>query len=174
LLSSVFPNAKEITESFGAYNAVRKHIAKRDSAFALDNPKVELLAIGDGSTPRTAITFAFRTNWLCWSIDPNLREEWLNSHKNYRRLYISRSTAKDWFDTHRLSCPTVIVCVHSHANMSEFKFRFFNNEPQPIWIVSIPCCVPQDIDGAAPIIEYDDWGIQSEQRHVKIWRVMEV
>ena len=55
LLLRLFPNAKEVTESFGAYEAVAKHL--RD--FPRKDPNIRLVVVGDGHTPRTAATFAF-------------------------------------------------------------------------------------------------------------------
>ena len=70
LKSNLFPNAKEITESMGVYNAVRRNLQKE---YSLASPDICCLVIGDGHVPRTASLFAMRTRWTVFSIDPKLR-----------------------------------------------------------------------------------------------------
>ena len=52
-----FPNGKEITESAAAYHYVRWHLPR----FALRDPDIAMVSVGDGHTPRTAAMFAFRS-----------------------------------------------------------------------------------------------------------------
>jgi len=56
----LFPDAKELTESFSAYNAIRTHLADE---FKPADGRVTLIAVGDGHTPRTAALCAFLTQW---------------------------------------------------------------------------------------------------------------
>ena len=87
LLLRLFPNAKEVTESFGAYEAVAKHL--RD--FPRKDPNIRLVVVGDGHTPRTAATFAFRSAWECYSVDPVLN----NKKWDVERLMCFRSRIQD-------------------------------------------------------------------------------
>ena len=57
----LFPNAKEITESYSAFNAVKTKLKQ----YELGDPGVTVVSVGDGRTPRTAALFAFRTKWQC-------------------------------------------------------------------------------------------------------------
>jgi hypothetical protein len=71
----VFPDAKELTESFAANNAARTYLCSPGRvAEALDakDPGVACLVVGDGNTPRTAALFAFLTKWHCIAVDPQM------------------------------------------------------------------------------------------------------
>lgn len=150
LALGVFPNSKEITESFAAFEASKR--------FGLNwgDPSIRVCVIGDGSTPRTGATFAFRTRWEVVSIDPKARsKQW-----NIARLTVMQNRFeaipfhKNEFDLY--------VLVHSHSKLEDIAKG--NN------VISIPCCVKHDeYDGRPADIEYDDWAIWSPERTVKIW-----
>ena len=78
----LFPDAKELTESFAANNAARSFLWSKNAAGrARVDPAdaaVTCVAIGDGNTPRTAALFAFLTRWQCVAVDPEMVEwrEW--------------------------------------------------------------------------------------------------
>jgi hypothetical protein len=74
----VFPDAKEISESMGALDAVR-----RNCSFIFNEDDL-VICVGDGSTPRTATLFALMTNMQIVSIDPALRD--LDKYK-YIKIY---------------------------------------------------------------------------------------
>ena len=63
----------------------------------------------------------------------------------------------------------LIVAVHSHASLQKvvenIKYQTFST----IDIISIPCCVSDDL-GRQPDISYLDWGIHSEKRRVNIYK----
>lgn len=153
----LFPNAKEITESFACYRAARNFVP-----FELSDPDVTVVVVGDGSTPRTAATFAFRSNWKCVSIDPELRapENWQRSIK---RLTCH---AKKIEAMGRVKYPkVVIVAPHSHAPLEVALDRFQGKRRH---VVAMPCCVRQELN-RLPDTKYDDWGIHSPQRAVMVW-----
>ena len=77
----LFPDAKELTESFAANNAARSFLYPRGAVGGRVDPAdaaVTCVAIGDGNTPRTAALFAFLTRWHCVAVDPEMVEwrEW--------------------------------------------------------------------------------------------------
>jgi hypothetical protein len=74
----VFPDAKEISESMGALDAVR-----RNCNFIFNEDDL-VICVRDGSTPRTATLFALMTNMQIVSIDPALRD--LDKYK-YIKIY---------------------------------------------------------------------------------------
>lgn len=76
----VFPDAKELTESFAANNAIRNHLA---SEYDPRDERVTVIAVGDGNTPRTAALCAFLTKWQCVAVDPEMVpwEEWRATKK---------------------------------------------------------------------------------------------
>jgi hypothetical protein len=158
LALNLFPNAKEITESFGAFNAIRR--MKKDK-WKFSDPTIQCYCVGDGHVPRTAATFAFRTAWKCYSVDPKL-----NSTKwdTIDRLFAFKCQV-ELLDTVTWD-KVVIVCVHSHARLDTCIKSIHAKE---YLVVAIPCCVPQEIKGIEPVVVYKDWGILSEKRTVKIW-----
>jgi hypothetical protein len=88
----LFPSAKELTESFSCFAAVRAHLSNE---FRPDDPSVLLVCVGDGLTPRTAGLFCFRTKWKCISVDPLMRGP-LGFHSDETRWseHIERLTAR--------------------------------------------------------------------------------
>jgi hypothetical protein len=166
LRMNVFPNAKEWTESFGAYAAVREHLWKH--GFDPADSTVRLIAVGDGNSPRTGATFAMRTAWQCTSVDPRLRKiSW-----PIKRLGCRRSLIQDYPllpDAH----PLLFVCVHSHATLEQTLQAVHAQHTGQVAVVAIPCCVPQDEmppGGRAADIAYPDPGIWSPERIVRIWK----
>lgn len=166
----LFPNAKEITESIGCYNAVLHYIVEKESELnvpiKLNDPTINLVSVGDGSTPRTAALFAMRTEWNCISVDPQLKPTASNP-KDYSMIHgltLLRCHIEDCTDLHFTS-PCIIVCVHSHAPLD----AILNKISAPILhLVTIPCCIPHNLYNR-PYIGYRDRGIRSEKNEVKIW-----
>lgn len=159
----LFPNAKEITESFAAYRAAMK------LGLPLSDPRLEVVVVGDGSTPRTAATFAFRSKWICTSVDPALGKWPKDWEGKVQRLKVAASKIEDWQPARPLG-PTLVVAVHSHANLQVALDRVSLLAESITGVIAIPCCVPQTLDGQDPDWEYADWGIWSPQRTVRIWR----
>lgn len=151
---------KEISEAFGLYQAVRKHLRKR---YPFHDPNIRVVCVGDGNTPRAAVTFAFRTHWTAHSVDPRLRE---THHRGRRPLRLE--THKQRIETCRFGWdnPTIIVACHSHAPLQSAVDSCPN--ASTLAIVAIPCCVEQVLD-KPPDIVYDDSAIMSGKRTVMVW-----
>lgn len=168
LSHKLFPNAKEITESFGAYNALRMNQAD----FPLNDKKINCIVVGDGHKPRTGALIAFRTAWTVTSIDPLIYNKTMqcgeiNSVEGIDRLTVMKLRIEDVPNQlMEFSGKVIIVCVHSHAKLSECCKKFPDREK---YIVNIPCCYPSDLN-IKPDIEYTDWGIHSEKRQVEIYK----
>lgn len=174
----LFPNSKEITESFAAYNAVRKHLW---SCFSPDDNAVTLVVVGDGRTPRTAATFAFRTKWYCISVDPALNRDKIQIWESkIQRLHCFANTIQDFSNAKITSEKMVVVAVHAHVRIEEILNAV---DCTLLGLVSNECCVPQKIDPRHLLsphslrqslllqlsVEYDDWGIWSPKRTIKVW-----
>lgn len=173
----VFPDFKEVTESFAAYNAARKYVFNkhkdtRSPSFDSSDPEVLCLVIGDGNTPRTAATFAFRSRWQCWACDPRLKEKWrtCGPYKQTIDRYSGWVTPGEDTIVSGYS-KILIVHVHSHDDIDKTTLNVYNQNPEAeIITISIPCCVPQDtLGGRLPDIAYEDWGVWSPERTVKLW-----
>lgn len=152
----LFPNVKEVTESFGAFEAVVK------LGLDFNDPSINIVCVADGSTPRTAATFAFRTKWTCYSIDPQLSNRPWN--QMISRLTAMKTKVEDWhFDT---SDKVVLVAVHSHVALSAAIKSIVT--PQ-LAVVAIPCCLPQYVPGVPHSAEYNDKHMWSPKNLVKTW-----
>ena len=152
----MFPNAKEITESMAAYEALFHKVP----VFDMGDRDVTLAVVGDGHTPRTAALFAFRSRWDCHSIDPVLRK----TYPSVARLTCHKSLIQD-FPEMEVS-KLVLVAVHSHAPLGVAYQKF---KARDRITVAIPCCVKQEI-GRVPDFEYRDEHIWSPHNLVKVWR----
>lgn len=162
--SEVFPNSKEITESFAAFNAVRKYGPKY--GFDLFDPNILLISVGDGNTPRTAATFAFRSKWVCLSVDPRMKPHyWGYDGQPIKKMYAIKAGIEDvprpiGYDK------VVIVCVHSHASL-EASVKACNAREK--LVIAMPCCVDLSLPYASPNEEYNDPGILSPEDLVKVY-----
>lgn len=152
----LFPNPKEFTESAGAYRAVEKCLELHPKGL------VQVVAVADGNSPRTAAVFALRTAWECHSVDPMLLDR--GAWHRIRRLTLHRCRIQDvalpWADV------SVVVCVHSHVSLPASLDKIRANH---IHVVAIPCCVPLELN-RPPDVEYLDLGIWSPHCRVKVWR----
>ena len=153
----VFPNGKEISESFAAYDAARYRLQQ----FRLSDPRVTVVCVGDGRSPRTGATFALRSAWNVYSVDPMLKggtRRW----EAIRRLTIVPERIEAFsIEAERV----ILVAVHSHANLANSVAAIRARE---IAVIAIPCCVRMHLKHE-PDLQYEDKGIISPCRTVKIW-----
>lgn len=160
---ALFPNAKEITETFACYKAVRS----LEGWVRVDNPEIVLVSVGDGGTPRTAATFAYRSRWRCYSVDPALGKK--TRWGTIDRLTCVPRPIEDWdAEGQKGVFGVVVVAVHSHASL-EAAVKLAMTMSTRVAVVALPCCVKQEL-WKDPDEIYDDWGIWSPERTVKIWR----
>lgn len=164
LSSGIFKSrtAKEITESMCAYSAVRDWL---DPVFS--DRSCTLVSVGDGSTPRTASMFAFRSGWRCISVDPALKRlEW-----SVDRLTCHPCKVADMpWDEEALTGDVYIVCVHSHAPMADVLERITVPTGIQRHIVTMPCCFDLNLADRTPDKEYEDPACWSEKRTVQVWK----
>jgi hypothetical protein len=154
--SRVFPNAKEVTESYAARAAALRFRA----AFPPSDPDVLLIAVADGSTPRTAATFALHTAWQCHSVDPRLRV-------SRRWSAIPRLTVHPRpIETCRFSASrAVVVALHSHVSLA---LSVGSVVADSLLVIAMPCCVPVDLDRPADLSVVDPH-VLSARRTIHVW-----
>ena len=162
LLMKLFPNVKEITESFATYRAFLYHF---DRSLPLHDKDTILISVGDGRTPRTAATFAYRSRFECHSVDPLLKD--IPKWKSIDRLHFHPIRIEE-FNLDLKGKKVVLVAVHSHANLNFAWNTIVSNGGDIKAVIALPCCVPQDLD-MTPKFVYSDWGIWSPEREFKIW-----
>ncbi len=158
LRMKMFPNAKEITETLGAYTACG-HLPE---VFNRINTEVQCVVVGDGHRPRTGATIAHLTRWNITSVDPQVVQTvWP----------IQRFTCyKNRIEELKLSyeAPTIIIGVHSHAKLSECLKSI--KTTKDLWIINMPCCVPSNIDTTLHI-RYRESRIWSPKNHIEIYKI---
>lgn len=165
VLNAVFPDAKEMTESFAAADAAihRTGVDPRSDA-------VTAIVVGDGSTPRTAATLALRTRWKTISVDPALRvdrvEQWPCP---IGRLEVQARTVQSLEVS--LSGACVVVAVHAHVKLERAIQAVRRCQGDPVAAVAIGCCGFQHrAPGMSLSADYLDWGIWSPERRVMVWQ----
>jgi hypothetical protein len=152
----MFPNAKEITESYAARNALRFFV----DDFPPDDPAVVLVSVGDGTTPRTAATFATTTRWQCHAIDPRLRA----SHRPLDRLTVHPCGIETVGFT---SSKAVLVMVHAHVGANT---ALHSVSARDVLVIALPCCVAPGL-AEEPAVRYRDADVGSPQNEVLVWRI---
>mmetsp|Transcript_25686 Transcript_25686/g.68684 ORF Transcript_25686/g.68684 Transcript_25686/m.68684 type:complete len:245 (-) Transcript_25686:136-870(-) len=174
-----------MSESFAAITAISKYSEMGPDATVTEG--VLCLAVGDGSTPRTAGLAAFITRWTCVSIDPSLRSEWTGTNpKQVERLFGFAGKFEEWVPEKLQEAASlargnsalkhlVILCVHSHnrftgaADITTIRDCLGN---PPTTLVSIPCCHlsnPQTDLKRLPDASFEDFAMFSMCRTVNIW-----
>lgn len=162
----LFPNTKEITESFGMYHNVVS--AMGDKFYTND---YIIVSVGDGSTPRTGATFAFKSKHEVHSIDPAMKTEKVGRYSGVKRLNIHCCNAQDV----SIDCkglPVIVVGVHSHATVEQSIAGLSNYSG--LYFFGMQCCVPlkpKDGDKWDMFYENTDWGIYSPERTVQGWKM---
>lgn len=170
----LFPNFKEVTESFGCYDAIRRRLRNQVD---LGDPNVLLVSVGDGSTPRTAATFAMRSSWNCFSVDPNMGPRFIGNQEErlklsggkpvgIERLTVLNRKIEDCLGCFPIVDQAVIVACHSHAPLDAAVSLI---RAKQISVVALPCCVPQELD-VPPDEIFANWGIWSQKKIVHLWR----
>lgn len=155
----LFPNAKEMTESHGAFMGIEK------LGLDIKNPDMHCIVVGDGNTPRTAGYLATRTKWKCMSIDPLLKQDKIPFwESNIRNLACVPKRVEELAPIFVENM--VIVSVHSHAYAKHILQHLLAVNRS---LVSIPCCVKQHYDGK-PDFSYEDLSIWSGKRKVELWK----
>lgn len=161
LALEIFPNAKEISESMGAFAAVEKSLGHQ----ALNDSATHVVCPGDGHRPRTAAMFAFRSRWTAWSIDPQLKAIRLDALRRPIERLRQFSCPIEQFELPPCS-RAIVVAVHSHARLGAAVQACRNAES--LHVVAIGCCVPQELD-RPPDRVYVDRRIMSPRNEIRVW-----
>ena len=162
----LFPNAKELTESFSIFNAARAHLTDKEFGFDFSDPAVTVIAVGDGYTPRTAALFGFRTKWRCVSVDPLMTtpSEWAKVQRLVHRARFQdvHDEAASRVIVSSSPCPTrtsVLQCIRRVRWRSAIAAVVIPRHNYAISAATGP-----------PMFEEEDEGAVSPHRLVRIWR----
>ena len=192
LVTDVYPDLKEVAESSGAYKAYWHHI-HRGLKGRYDNDRIDVYAVGDGCSPRAGVMFAMRTPYRVYSIDPNMKEKYLNT------TVCNGTICSEWDGTQvfdqkikcrvkRLSCHcckiekfdnrlytpdvAIIVGVHCHVKLETILETIDAN--REIWAIMMPCCIDllnPELRKNHIVHQYHDQGIPSPQNKIYILRI---
>lgn len=195
LMMGLFPNGKELTESMSAFAAVREFCMRENEdgfqVLKADDSGVTMIAVGDGCTPRTGGLFAFRTSWRCVSIDPMLRCGKKKPYMDIDRLELLQEKVQDVKVVIKKRNgefgKVVLVAWHAHVSLKQaLHCLIWEGEAKPptgrklrerVAVVSCSCCNWDDSqrhlpDGYPPDAEYEDGGVASAKRTVRVWRLL--
>lgn len=173
----LFPNAKEITESMAAFNAVRRNISYK-AQINYDGSNISLFDIGCGQMPRTAALFAMRTKWKCYAIDPKLLT-YTDAIPFFpiNNLYHGQCKFEEMlFPEESRNNIFIFTLVHAHIDLEEIIKFIHKYRPPYAYIINIPCCefshdeIIKKNHSLLPLIaEYEDFGIHSPMRHIYVY-----
>lgn len=170
---------QELAESMAAFAAVREHVRGDggDDVLAFGSRNIVLVAVGDGSTPRTASLFAFRTAWRCVSIDPALKTA--GKWRDVSSLTLVKSRAQDVQVLVEKHERVVLIMWHAHVSVKDaIKCLGFAGGEQAtrerVALIACHCCNfdkrQRFMLGDAPDIEYEEDGMPGLMRSVRVWK----
>lgn len=161
LISGVFPNMKEFSESLAFYNAL--NILQTDTS-----KDTKCFVIGDGNTPRTATLIAFMTKFNVFSIDPILSKP---PKIPVDRLTCIKDRAENF--VHGNTSPkdeAIIMLPHSHITGKCLEKFINTNNIQNCIIIDMPCCVERGkIFNTFPTKVYTDYSVASPRREMYVY-----
>ena len=186
----LFPNAKEITESFAIWAAIRRHIFPQlsTSTSPVDNRQNAIIVVGDGMTPRTAALCAYLTKglWQCFSIDPMLQyDTYTDMIFLHRRSTTTADHCKEWTSIRGLRMArakiqavsiqcrqAIVVMMHAHVSIED-AIAAVDTSEGIVGIVTCPCCnwaaVQETWLDQAPQQQYTDVKLLSAKNQMNVW-----
>jgi hypothetical protein len=186
----LFPNAKEITETFAIWTALRRYIFPRlsTSTTSIDNRQNAIIVVGDGMTPRTAALCAYLTKglWQCYSVDPMLQyDTYADMTFINRRSLTTADHCEQWkiikglriarakIQTVSIQCrQAIVVMMHAHVTIED-AITAVDASEGIVGIITCPCCkwtpFQQEWLGQAPHEQYTDLRLLSVKNQMNVW-----
>jgi hypothetical protein len=186
----LFPNTKEITETFAVWAAIRRHIFPQlsTSTSSTNDRRNAIIVVGDGMTPRTAALCAYLTKglWQCFSVDPMLQyDTYTDMTFIHRRSTTTADHCKEWkgirglrmarakIQTVSIQCrQALVVMMHAHVSIED-AISAVDALDGIIGIVTCPCCkwapVQETWLGQAPHQQYRDVNLLSAKNEMNVW-----
>ncbi|ETW05749.1 hypothetical protein, variant 1 [Aphanomyces invadans] len=169
----LFPDAKEVTETMGVFNAIRKlGLHEKDTATP-DGMLDGIVVVGDGVTPRTAAMFAYRTKgWTCYSVDPIMKVSTDHDKVPWDGVLANVVSVCDKIENIRIRLrKAIVVLVHAHVTIEQAMCAI--DATEIIAVLTLPCCNwygrQEQCFGRQPDLVYDDLSILSVHREVRLW-----
>lgn len=151
----IYPDVKEVSEAYGMLYAAKRYLSSGKTW--------KIICVGDGSTPRCGALFAYHTRYEVYSVDPALPIDCLERYYEIKRLYPVPYQIEDCQYSGENG---LIISCHSHAKLSTvIKSCKFKNTV----LISMPCCVPDDLPSSLLNSYNEDWGVHSPQRRINTY-----
>jgi hypothetical protein len=162
LEKKLWPDAKELSESFACLEAFTRLIKP-----ILPHPVSDkvgscaIVAVGDGSTPRTAALFSYvlgREGWWSYAVDPQMGEKpCVGSQRDsthpqtpggdsvhslgagyadIQNLFVHRGPIEECVVT---ADTVVLVLMHAHVSLAT-AVACVNESAKNVYIITCPCC----------------------------------
>lgn len=170
----LFPNLKEIQESFSIFNVIESYILKRDTNIDRNKENhVLCFVVGDGTTPRTAATISFMTKWDTVSCDPIMRNP--AKYAGIKRCYVRTSKGEDIAHIVRERVDIIeydyifLIFPHSHIPNTNEIYKHFTD--RKVWIINMPCCHKKQ-DDYLPLkewVSFKDDAVASPENTIKVY-----
>ena len=168
---NIFPDAKELTESFAVLEALTRFFPHLSSS----PTHPTFFVVGDGSTPRTGALLSFiYPNSKVYSVDPQMTlpsssVSNLATHPSVPNLIMYRGPVEDV----AAAAPSIIlVLVHAHVSLAAC-LNSVGSACKVEGIITMPCCNwfegQSSFQNRGPDREGQDWGCWSEKRLVRVW-----
>ncbi|KAF0744762.1 hypothetical protein Ae201684_001217 [Aphanomyces euteiches] len=165
----LFPDAKEVSETMGVFNALRHVLIHMQDKASTNTFRNGIVVVGDGVTPRTAAMFAYRTkDWMCYSVDPLMKDDeempW-NTMGNVVAI-------RDKIENVRIRLnKAIVVLVHAHVTIEQALHAIQADDI--VAVLTLPCCNwygRQELCfDRHPDFVYDDMSILSTHREIRLW-----
>jgi len=162
-----YPSAKEISETMGVFEAVRRGLE-----LSYSQKDIAVVVIGDGHCPRTATYFVHMTEWMVYSIDPALIRDWevlLSKTAHLDRLRMLPQMIEECALEVADFSTVVLVFVHSHASLAHSLQALSLNKETRVHAVSMPCCQDDDL-GIDPDFTIHDPAILTVMRAIHVYK----
>ena len=170
----LFPNLKEIQESFSIFNVIESYILKRDTNIDRNKENhVLCFVVGDGTTPRTAAVINFMTKWDTISCDPIMRNP--AKYAGIKRCYVRTSKGEDIAHIVRERVDIIeydyifLIFPHSHIPNTNEIYKHFTDKK--VWIINMPCCHKKQ-DDYLPLkewVSFKDDAVASPENTIKVY-----
>ena len=157
--------AKEITESYGMFQAAKSVIKKIGDYL--------VIVVGDGCSPRTGAIFAYFTKAEVISVDPGFNlPHWYEHYDKQTKMGFEPqrlTVLKEKIEDVPIDCkekPCLVLWPHSHADMLRTNIHNHSGRID----IAMPCCKPIPAElMKLQHITYDDYDVLSPKRTIHIW-----
>ncbi|GMH83534.1 hypothetical protein TrST_g7129 [Triparma strigata] len=195
LENQLFPDAKELTESFTMLSALQRFCPLPTSPPSPLPPpgSSAIIVIGDGQTPRTASLLSHiysPTGVWCYSIDPimsltssptlssdspstpgsNSPHSLGRTWGTIKNLLVHRGPIEELY----INCETcTIIMMHAHVSIPQVLASLSSNIKRVHAVITCPCCDWGEkqvrFQGRYADVKGDDYGCWSDKREIRIW-----